>query len=254
MPIGDPVTGGAIAPEVLGAIGTFSLDEIGAKGHSALSFTAYMTKAPVVVAGYGGWSRVARPHRKALTEWVGRDSVSIQIEFLVDTVDDDTPGTGVFVENQCRDLESIGGVESTDPEPPLCRLSSTPAPLMPHGYHRATHVKWFLDTLAWDADQTIYNRAGNRVRAAGTLTMTQFVEDTRLQGLSASKRRKTNRGSTKRSGSKKKTYVVKPGDTLSSIAAKKSIYGDSSKWHAIARANKIRDPRHLKVGTRLRIP
>lgn len=51
-----------------------------------------------------------------------------------------------------------------------------------------------------------------------------------------------------------KTYVVKSGDTLSSIA--KQVYGDASKWRKIWDANKARVPNKdkLKVGTKLIIP
>lgn len=49
-----------------------------------------------------------------------------------------------------------------------------------------------------------------------------------------------------------KFYVVKKGDTLSAIA--KRFYGETSFWRRIADANKIRDPRKLKVGTRLTLP
>lgn len=55
-------------------------------------------------------------------------------------------------------------------------------------------------------------------------------------------------------GDKLKFYIVKKGDTLQSIAAMKRVYGDASKWRKLADANKIRDPKKLKVGTRLRIP
>lgn len=45
-------------------------------------------------------------------------------------------------------------------------------------------------------------------------------------------------------------YVVKPGDTLWSIAAKQSIYGNAHDWPLIYRSNvaKIRDPDLIKPG------
>lgn len=49
-----------------------------------------------------------------------------------------------------------------------------------------------------------------------------------------------------------RTYVVKKGDTLWKIADK--FYGDGNKWKKIADANKIKDPRKLGVGKKLRIP
>jgi nucleoid-associated protein YgaU len=49
-----------------------------------------------------------------------------------------------------------------------------------------------------------------------------------------------------------KSYVVRQGDTLPAIAGR--VYGEPDDWHRIADANGIRDPRHLKVGRKLRIP
>jgi nucleoid-associated protein YgaU len=51
-----------------------------------------------------------------------------------------------------------------------------------------------------------------------------------------------------------KTYVVKAGDTLRSIA--EEFYGDGSKWMEIYKANKaiIKDPDVLYPGLELKIP
>jgi nucleoid-associated protein YgaU len=50
-----------------------------------------------------------------------------------------------------------------------------------------------------------------------------------------------------------KMYTVKAGDTLGSIA-KQFYKGDGTKWRAIAKANDIKNPKHLTVGMRLRLP
>ncbi len=47
-------------------------------------------------------------------------------------------------------------------------------------------------------------------------------------------------------------YVIRPGDTLESIA--RSLWGDSSLWPAIARSNPLKDPRRLAVGETIRVP
>ena len=49
-----------------------------------------------------------------------------------------------------------------------------------------------------------------------------------------------------------KTYVVRRGDTLSSIAA--AVYSDPLQWRPIAAANGIQNPRSLSPGQVLRIP
>ncbi len=48
-----------------------------------------------------------------------------------------------------------------------------------------------------------------------------------------------------------RTYVVKPGDTLSAIAEK--LLGSAQKWRDLATANNISDPTRLKVGTTLTV-
>lgn len=49
-----------------------------------------------------------------------------------------------------------------------------------------------------------------------------------------------------------KSYVVRRGDTLSSIAG--AVYRDPAVWREIARANGIEDPRTLAPGTTLALP
>ena len=49
-----------------------------------------------------------------------------------------------------------------------------------------------------------------------------------------------------------KSWVVRRGDKLSSIAA--AVYRDPSAWRAIAEANEIQDPRTLAPGTVLTLP
>jgi LysM repeat protein len=48
------------------------------------------------------------------------------------------------------------------------------------------------------------------------------------------------------------TYVVQKGDTLAKIS--KQLYGTTTKWKAIAEANRISNPKGLKVGMTLMIP
>ncbi len=47
-------------------------------------------------------------------------------------------------------------------------------------------------------------------------------------------------------------YMVQPGDTLNTIA--KAYYGHANRAKDIARANGIRNPRHIKVGWKLVLP
>jgi hypothetical protein len=221
--------------------GQARLLEINPPGRAApRDVSVLMTKAPVVSAGYGGWSRVARPRRGALTEWVGRDALSVTFDFVVDSF---ATGRGQDVEDTCQLLDEFAGVEQGDPEPPLFELHSTPEPLMPHGYHRAKQNKWFIETLTWDADLTRYNNSGNRIRGMGTLIVTVWNGGTKLTPASQ------KRGSAEKGG-RTKSYTVKKTDRrFSQIAARKEIYGDGRKWKKIAEANGVRD---VKIPARLR--
>lgn len=247
---GEILTGGFLAPSILspeGDRGSFTVTELNPPtGHEPRYFTASMMNAPVVVAGYGGWSRVARPRRMALTEWVGRDALSVSFDFILD---DFAEGKGIYVESQCQILDELCGVEEGDPEPPLLTLESNPAALMPHGAHRASDNKWFIETLVWDQESIRYNSSGNRTRAKATIQLTVHVEDERLSAAAATRAKaKTT------TGSKLKTYTVRKGDNLQKIAARKDVYNDSTQWKKIATANKIRDPKKLKTGRVLKIP
>lgn len=51
---------------------------------------------------------------------------------------------------------------------------------------------------------------------------------------------------------KERTYVVRPRDTLWSIA--KKFYGDASRYKEIAKYNNITDPNKIRVGQVLKIP
>jgi hypothetical protein len=159
-------------------------------GRSGTTVDAYLTGAVVVTAGYGGWSRVARPRRIALTEWVGRDAMSMELPLMFNTFGEaelDEPG--MITERNIRALERLAGIDETDPEPPLFEIFSTPAKLVPHNEARAGHIGWFIQDLSWDASSIIINSAGNRERAACTVTITQFVSDERLAKTSAAKAR-----------------------------------------------------------------
>ena len=52
------------------------------------------------------------------------------------------------------------------------------------------------------------------------------------------------------------TYVVRKGDSLSSIAAKPEIYGRASRWRRIFDANRtlLKSPDRVRAGMKLKIP
>jgi LysM repeat protein len=88
---------------------------------------------------------------------------------------------------------------------------------------------------------TLFLSDGTPVRATLSVTFKEFVEVDMLAKETPTE-----------SADHAKTYVVKRGDTLASIAA--AEYGDAGAWREIARANRIADPMNLTPGTRLSLP
>jgi nucleoid-associated protein YgaU len=90
-----------------------------------------------------------------------------------------------------------------------------------------------------------------RVRQEYKVTFLRYVPEDDV-GERAAVRTRITPTKTSHPKSSGTVYVVKAGDTLSSIAAKQ--LGDSSRWREIARLNNIRDPRNVKKGQKLRMP
>lgn len=88
---------------------------------------------------------------------------------------------------------------------------------------------------------TLFLPNGKPARAILTVTFKEFI-DVKIQV----------KNPPTESSDHTKTYTVKRGDTLSSIAA--AEYGDAAKWRPIAAANRLDNPRILAPGRVLIIP
>jgi LysM repeat protein len=88
---------------------------------------------------------------------------------------------------------------------------------------------------------TLFLGDGTPVRATLSVSFKEFVEVEVLV-----------RATPTESADHAKTYLVRRGDTLSSIAA--AEYGDPTRWRPIAEANRMANPRLLPPGTRLVLP
>lgn len=88
---------------------------------------------------------------------------------------------------------------------------------------------------------TLFLPDGTPVRARLGVSFKEFVEVERQV-----------RNPPTESADHAKTYLVRRGDTLSSIAA--AEYGDPALWRPIAQANRMANPRILPPGTRLSLP
>lgn len=238
----NPLIRGAVETPPMGFV-TFESDD----PHYA--FTARLGDAsPAPSGGYGGWSPVPRARNRALTEWNGNDPLQIDISVLFDNF-----AEGESIEADIRQLEKMAGLEANLREPPLVRFDSNG--VIPHDAHDDSKLDWVIVNIDWgDSDRNV---EGNRIRAAAVIHVMQYIQDTELRESSSATKRKRQSTSSKKQGAKpkgasNKTYTVKAGDTLSSIAARQ--LGSASRWHEIADKNGIRDPKSLQVGKPLKLP
>lgn len=209
------------------------------------SITAELTGAPVPQSPGAGWNRVARPDRLSITEWGGREPVSLQLSLLVSSDAD------------AEALQNFAGAGIDDSPPPILLLETEPARLLPFGPARAQGVSWFIDSgPSWDDEDLEIDDAGNWVQAFCEITVTQFVEDELTLTKSVPRKRRRKKKNKKKGGrhkgGKSRIYTVKAGDTLSSIAARE--LGSAKRWREIAKLNRLSDPKDIKVGQRLKMP
>ena len=129
---------------------------------------------------------------------------------------------------------------------------------------RANEVKNFMkrDELALltnlSGDTVVPRAEAARLRNEN-LALRKQLEDERVLARGGSIENKPHdkhakAAAAKKSASQKRSYVVKPGDTLASISRK--FYKTSGRWKKIrdANADKIDDPQNLKIGETLTIP
>jgi nucleoid-associated protein YgaU len=204
--------------------------------------------AAILSGGYGGWAEIARPRAKALVEWQGHQCMQLAVPIMFDGWTDSygiTPW-GTSVEVDIRTLESMCHKDEKMAQPPVLQLLSNAIP--------GTGKKWVLNEIEWAADDIRRPTDGQRVRATATLIFLEWVDETLITSNTSSAQKRGSSKSSKniKTKSKKGTYVVKEGDTIKKIAAR--VYGTSSKWKDIAKINKIRDGKALKVGQRLKMP
>lgn len=190
-----------------------------------------------LTSGWGGWNVIAKPRDLGTTEFDGSTPFTLQGPIMLDGFSE-----GDSVEHQIRVIQALGEVAKHEEEPPLVKLS---------GSIPGTQYTWVLNDIAW-GDHIRRPSDNARIRAAAQLTFLQYVPDVGLRKIPASKKQR-DKNSDKKRGSKKKTYRIKKGDTLQSIAHDQ--LHDSKRWHEIARLNHIRDPKHPgKVGSTIKLP
>jgi hypothetical protein len=206
-------------------------------------FTCRFADGPaVVVEGYAGWQVISRPKDVGIVEWQGRNPMSIEIPFLIDYFIDDPDINlpGAQCEAKIKILERMCGIGS-HAQPPILRVDG--GGLIPHDYTINKKLNWVIENLTWDKAveyRDLYS--GRRRRAGGTIVIREFrTAKEILRTIKSSDRAR-----------RPKWHIVKKGENLKKIAG--IYYRDPNKWKLISDANNIRDPRHLKINSRLKIP
>lgn len=193
--------------------------------------------APTVTDGYGTIETITRPLRRGLTRWTGSNPMQLSIPILLDGY-----RAGRSVEPQITNLERMAAVNGGEP---LEVTIDCTGDLVPHHDEH----KWFITGI--DFGEAVISSRGLRLRQALTLQVTAKVSATSEKSVA-----KRGRGSTNHA----RSYRVKAGDTLRSIARK--VLGNPDRWVDIRRLNNISDPRIVgkpgkkrgAVGTILKMP
>lgn len=100
---------------------------------------------------------------------------------------------------------------------------------------------WHITDMSVSSDRRRFG-TNTITRAQVMLTLTEAVPDPNPK---ATKKKPAN------GDGKPHTYVVRAGDTLSSLAVR--FYGHANEWRKIAKANGLRNAK-VKVGQKLKIP
>jgi LysM repeat protein len=158
-----------------------------------------------------------------ILQYTRGNSRSLSMELLFDTYEQ---GTDVRVHT--NKIYKLLDVEPTSHRPPIVKFAWG-------GFTFRCLVERVSGRF------TLFLDSGVPVRATLTVAFKEYVDP-----------KEAPKGTRTESADHVKTYVVKRGDSLSSIAA--AEYGDPATWRPIATANAIDNPRVLVPGRRLVIP
>jgi hypothetical protein len=175
------------------------------------------------------FSEVAIPGLSAPILQFGRGNAqTLTMQLFFDTYDPSSPAASKDedVRNHTKKVTNLMKINSDLHAPPVCQFS------------------WgnliFVGVLQQaDVRCTLFLSTGIPVRATVDVTFKQFFDGQQETGLL-------------QSANFAKQHIVKPGETLSHIAAE--FYDDPTKWRPIAEANNLDNPLMIGVGQILTIP
>lgn len=191
----------------------------------------------------GGWQIIDRPRQKALTQWMDSSPMQLDLTLIID-------GAGGSIEPQCSLVFEWQYPKHGQQQPPVLAITG-PVDA------KARSLYWVIYTVKFDLDKVIRNpSSGARTQQNLTLSLYEYVPATAsvLTHLSPARIAHSTLAA-QGVGITRRSYTVKSGDTLATIAAR--VLGDFSLWPQLAAINKIRDPRsatELAVGRKLLLP
>lgn len=206
---------------------------------------ARLGEGPALTSGgYGGWEVISRRGRVGLTDYAGRDPLTLTLPLLLDAY-----AAGGSVEQQRTTLEGMAGTWGVPPVPVPARIYGVGLP------HR--EKRWVINDLSF-GDGVEFNAAGQLARQPVTVTLLEHVDGGKLIVSKVKRQHRKAPDGTKLNPSLKRV-VVHQGDTLTTIAV--AVYGAAKYWKKIAAVNvdkhghkPIRDPKALRQGQVLKIP
>lgn len=200
--------------------------------------------------GLGGWRERTHPRAKSTTEWGGLSLHRVTLDLLFDG--DRSPAD---VEADLALLESFARpVNPADPlsEPPRLQIK----------YGEGQQLRWVINDIVARSNERTSPR-GPRVAARRTVDLLEYstgaIAFTPLE--QAEQQAQTQTGTTTggalplgrpAGGQPGRTYTVRAGDSLSTIAARE--LGDWRRWTDIATLNGLADPDVIVPGQVLRLP
>jgi LysM domain len=188
--------------------------------------------------GYGGHPIGARPKKKALTVWEGRQPFQMVVPVLFSL--GDKGGVHLSVESEVKWLDWMASSIGDNPPPPV-RIKSNFGPL-PLPSDVPENAEWWIEDLAWGVGKR-RNSDGDLFYKEVVVTLLEKINDETVDLA-------TPVVSTDRAHN----YAVKKGDTWHSIAA--SQLGSASKWEELWKLNgRISDAKlATMVGKNIHIP
>lgn len=201
-----------------------------------LSFTGVlMSDEPVIDNAFGGWELIDRPGRSPITSFKAPPARTVEVAVIADGWRDRQS-----VEPAIDALAAMAQQITPALPPPVVQIEA-PGVRIP-----AVAEGWIITSLAFS--EGLRGTDGVLYRMAARLTLTEFVSDATIKPVVKEPRKQ--RGKWTRARKVKARSNGYDGETLLMIA--KRTLGDADKWKRLAKLNKIRDPRAIRAGDRIR--